>query len=65
MLLSLLESVVLGFHGYYNDEVAGVTIPLGRLFNKTSPGQSSHHYLILELILPLENLVLTANFSSP
>jgi hypothetical protein len=43
VLFSLLESVVLGFYGYYIGEVTPGTIPFGRLSNKTSPGQGSHH----------------------
>lgn len=48
VLLSLLESVVLGFYGYYIGEVAFATIPFRRLSNKTDPGQGSHHYLALD-----------------
>jgi len=43
VLFNLLESVVLGFYGYYIGEVTSDTIPFGRLSHKTSPGQGSHH----------------------
>ena len=43
VLLSLFESVILGFCGYYIGEVAYASIRFRRLSNKTSPGQSSHH----------------------
>ncbi len=39
VLLSLLESVVLGFYGYYIGEVTPVTIPFRRLSSKISPGR--------------------------
>ena len=43
VLFSLLESVVLGFYGYYIGEVTSDTIPFRRLYHKTSPGQGLHH----------------------
>ena len=39
VLFNLLESVVLGFYGYYLGEVTRDTIPFRRLSNKTSPGR--------------------------
>ncbi|MFN6569452.1 hypothetical protein A6770_12255 [Nostoc minutum NIES-26] len=55
VLLSLLESVVLGFYGYYIGEVVLATIPFRRLSNKTSPGQGSNYDLTLEFRLILGN----------